>query len=103
VDTTDKVWIGAIGGLLLYEGWTLANERRGDTLSESVWRHISRRPLVPFALGALVAHFVWQSQEVYDEELRKELLGTKAEVKSAAADVKSAVADVKDAVADLKA
>lgn len=92
--TTDKVWVGLIGAALAYEGYALANSRRGDTLSEAVWNHVARRPLVPFTLGALVSHFVWQAQDVYDTRLKRELTNLTEDVKDAAADLhdKSAAA-----------
>lgn len=64
--STGKVVVAAGALLLGYEAWTLANRHKGDTISEFLWRTM-RRPLVPFALGALAAHFVWQSQDVYDK------------------------------------
>lgn len=69
--TTDKVVMGSVAALLIYEGYTLVNNERDDTISETVWR-ASRRPLVPFALGFLLSHFVWQSQDVYDVYERAE-------------------------------
>lgn len=77
--TTDKVVLGALGALLAYETWTLVNNERDDTISETLWR-ASRRPLVPFALGCVVSHFVWQSQDVYDRLGDKvaDTLGVKA-------------------------
>jgi len=72
LDTTDKVWVGVIGGLIIYEVYTLVNNKKGDTLSESAWRSLPRRPLVPFSLGMLLGHFVWQNQDVYDKEVRRE-------------------------------
>lgn len=56
--TTDKVWGVAIGGLLVYEAYTLVNKTPGDTLSESVWEVGTKRPLVPLALGLVTGHFV---------------------------------------------
>lgn len=47
--------VGALG----YELVALVNRQPGDTISEIVWR-ASRRPLLPFALGMVMGHFVWQ-------------------------------------------
>lgn len=58
MNLTDKVVVGAIALLLIYEGWTLINGVRGDTISETVWR-ASQRPLVPFLVGLLCGHFFW--------------------------------------------
>ena len=63
---TDKMLLGASAGLLLYEAYTLMNGKPKDTISERVWRASAKRPLIPFALGMLIGHFVWQSQDVYD-------------------------------------
>lgn len=71
--TTGKVVVGAAGLLLAYEAYTLSNKDEDDTISEFFWS-VMRRPLVPFALGGLVMHFVWQSQDVYDALATKELL-----------------------------
>ncbi len=64
--STDSVVLAAIGALVVYEGYTLFNAKPKDTISERVWKVSARRPLIPFLLGGLVAHFVWQSQDVYD-------------------------------------
>lgn len=67
---TGKVVALAGLGLLAWEGWTLVNKSPDDTISETLWRQM-HRPLIPFAIGALASHFVWQSQDVYDRLLRK--------------------------------
>lgn len=64
--STDKVVLGAFALLLGYEAYTLINKKPKDTISERVWKASAKRPLIPFVLGALAAHFVWQSQDVYD-------------------------------------
>lgn len=43
-------WGAALSLLLLYEGWTLVNNYRDDTLSESIWR-FAKRPMVPWLFG----------------------------------------------------
>lgn len=58
---TDRVILGAVAGLLVYEAYTLANRKRGDTISESVWRVNRKRPLVPFVAGFVMGHFFWQA------------------------------------------
>lgn len=60
---TDYVVGGAAVLLLAYEAWTLLNKKKGDTISESVWRATSRRPLVPFAFGMLMGHFFFNKVE----------------------------------------
>lgn len=57
---TAVAWITAIVGLLIYEGYTLANGTPGDTLSEAVWSVIYEYPLIPFLAGLVMGHFVWQ-------------------------------------------
>lgn len=66
---TDKVVAGATVGLLLYEGWTLINKRKGDTISESIWGSMKRHPLVPFGFGMLMGHFFWQKAENVVEKM----------------------------------
>ena len=61
MNPTDIAVLVAIGLLLGWEAWTLANRRVGDTISESVWR-ASRRPLIPFLAGLVAGHFFWQAQ-----------------------------------------
>lgn len=56
---TYAAWLIAIGGLLAYEGWTVANNTPGDTLSEAVWS-VASYPLVPLLVGILIGHFFWQ-------------------------------------------
>lgn len=80
-------WAVACSLLLAYEGWTFGNRYAHDTISEVVWE-LTKRPLVPFMLGAasvallahgvvkptteglyvalsvgmIMGHFVWQRQ-----------------------------------------
>ena len=54
-------WVIGLGLLLAYEAYSLANRIPGDTLSEAVWRGFYRRPLLPFLLGLVIGHFVWQA------------------------------------------
>lgn len=51
-------WVlwGGIAALCVYEAYALATTRKGDTISEIVWR-LSTRPLFPFAFGVLCGHF----------------------------------------------
>ena len=63
MNLTDNVVIGAIVILSLYEAWTLANDRKNDEISRSVWRASYKRPLVPFSAGMLCGHFFWQSED----------------------------------------
>jgi hypothetical protein len=53
------VLIGAVIGLFVYEIWSAANEKRGDTISEIVWRASDRSKALPFAFGFLMGHFFW--------------------------------------------
>ena len=62
MNPTDIAVLIAVGCLLGWEAWTLANRRAGDTISESVWR-ARRRPLIPFLGGMLASHFFWQAQD----------------------------------------
>jgi hypothetical protein len=78
--------------VLAFEVWTIANKRKGDTISEGFWE-FSSRPLVPFASGFLYAwytatgvlttleiaalaglfgHFYWQADKVYRDASKKE-------------------------------
>lgn len=54
------LFVGLVGGLVVYEFVTLSNDRPGDTISEIVWKAAAHRPLVPFAAGLLCGHFFWQ-------------------------------------------
>lgn len=47
-------------GLFVYEFIAL-RRRRGETISEVVWRLTFNHPLVPFLFGLLMGHFFWQS------------------------------------------
>lgn len=55
------IWAAAATLILMYEGWTLRNSFKNDTISEVMWV-LSNRPLVPFMFGggvvALIAHDV---------------------------------------------
>lgn len=46
-------------GLLAYEGWTVINKRKEDTISESIW-DLVKYPFFTFACGILAGHFFWQ-------------------------------------------
>lgn len=61
---TKKVVCGLVGAALLYEAYTVMDDKDEDTISETVWRH-TKMPLIPFSLGFLVGHFVWQSDKTY--------------------------------------
>ena len=54
------VWLLLISviGIFVYEFWSAANHRPGDTISEIVWR-ASKKPILPFAFGLLMGHFFW--------------------------------------------
>ena len=46
-------------GLLTYEGIALYRNQ-GETISEITWNLIAQYPLIAFAWGLLMGHFVWQ-------------------------------------------
>lgn len=69
---TDIAWLAGIGLMLGYEIWTLTNKKKNDTLSESVWKASAKVPLVPYAIGLLTGHFVWQSKSIYDRYREEE-------------------------------
>ena len=56
----NKIFIGLISGLLVYELIALSNHRDGDTISEIVWWGTTKRPILPFSAGILMGHFFWQ-------------------------------------------
>ena len=60
------LWFG-LSIFAAYEIYALATKEEGDTISEMYWK-FAKRPLIPFVTGMLVGHFVWQSQDVYDEK-----------------------------------
>lgn len=100
------------GILMLVEMWAIANNRKGDTISEAFWE-LSSRPLVPWVCGLLTAyfvmhgtithiaevgallalqgHFFWQSDSVY-ERLRQAEANTEVAVQVATAAVAAAAA-----------
>lgn len=47
-------------GLFAYELAALLGRTNGDTISEIVWDHTARRPIIPFLVGVLCGHFFWQ-------------------------------------------
>jgi hypothetical protein len=59
-DVVKKIFLGLVGGLVVYELVTLSNKHEGDTISEIMWDATTKRPLVPFAFGVLCGHFFWQ-------------------------------------------
>lgn len=69
---TDKAIVAGLAGMLAYEAYTLINGKPKDTISERTWRACAKRPLVSAALGAVFAHFIWQSQDVYDSYRNEE-------------------------------
>lgn len=83
---TGPMWGSACLALAIYEGWTLINNYREDTISEAIWI-LAARPMVPllfgitagwaagsgylgdpttvgraFAIGFLYGHFFFQRQ-----------------------------------------
>lgn len=90
--------------LALYEGWTLVNRFREDTISETIWE-LAARPMVPllfgvwfgvaagtgylgdvvtvlraFAVGFLFGHFFFQRFEDSSAALRAELARLRAQL-----------------------
>lgn len=57
------IFLGLVGGLLVYEIAALHNDCPDDTISEIVWSATTRRPIVPFAAGVLCGHFFWQRDQ----------------------------------------
>lgn len=55
------IFLGLVGGLLVYEVVALANQGDGDTISEIAWEAVTDRPIVPFAVGVVVGHLFWQA------------------------------------------
>ena len=66
MNPTDAVVVAALVLLLIWEGWTLGNKRRGDTISESIWRAVLKQPLVPFLLGLLMGHWLWLPSKCWE-------------------------------------
>lgn len=62
-DKGPLLFFALVGGALAYEAWAIANQKRGDTISEIVWTATARRPLLPFALGMVAGHFFWQKAD----------------------------------------
>lgn len=59
----NRIFLGLLGGLGIYEFITLRNQCEGDTISEIVWAATKTRPLVPFLAGVVCGHFFWQKVE----------------------------------------
>jgi hypothetical protein len=55
-----KIFLGLVGALLLYELYALSDQRAGDTISEIIWKAAATRPILPFAMGVLMGHLFWQ-------------------------------------------
>jgi hypothetical protein len=60
---SERIFLGLVGGLCVYEVVTLSNKCEGDTISELAWATTTKRPIVPFAFGVLMGHFFWQRVE----------------------------------------
>jgi len=58
------LWVG-VGLILAYEFYALSLNQ-GVTISEIFWQIATVHPVLPFALGFLCGHFVWQSADVYE-------------------------------------
>jgi hypothetical protein len=56
---TRTIWGALLAAGLAHEVYTVANKRRGDTLSELVWAATDSTPLVPLAIGVVVGHWFW--------------------------------------------
>lgn len=54
-------WGVGIGGMLLFEAWSVFNTTPGDTLSEAVWEY-GQHPIVVLVIGILLGHFFWQKR-----------------------------------------
>lgn len=56
---TDKVLLGTIGALVAYEGWTLVNRTKADTLSERIRKAARSKIYLTFFAGLLCGHWFW--------------------------------------------
>lgn len=71
VTRTEKVLAGATISLIVYELYTVVSKDKTDMISQEFWKNSVKRPVIPFALGMLVGHFVWQSDIVYEREITR--------------------------------
>lgn len=56
---TDKVLLGTIAGLMIYEGYTLVNKDEADTLSERIRKAARKKIYLTFFAGLLCGHWFW--------------------------------------------
>ena len=61
---TDKVLVGAVAGLVLYEGYTLLNKAKADTISERVRKAAKSKMYLTFFAGLLCGHWFWPLDEM---------------------------------------
>ena len=54
-------WLVGIGGMIVYELWSVFNSIPGDTLSEAVW-DFGQHPMIVLAVGILMGHFFWNKR-----------------------------------------
>lgn len=65
---TDKVLLGTIGALIAYEGYTLINKDKADTLSERIRKAARKRIYLTFFAGLLCGHWFWPLPEDADKD-----------------------------------
>ncbi|MCA1596097.1 MAG: hypothetical protein LC772_06700 [Chloroflexi bacterium] len=57
--TAAQAWIIGLAWFAGYESWALATHH--ETLSEGVWGCETSSPIVPFGMGFLMGHFVFNT------------------------------------------
>lgn len=60
--------MGAVAGLILWEGWTLFNKDKSDTISERIRKGARKRIYLTFFAGLLCGHWFWPLDEDQTED-----------------------------------
>ena len=57
--STETVVVVALVLLIVWEVWTVKNQRDKDTISDVIWRAAAQQPVVIFFAGVLCGHWFW--------------------------------------------
>ncbi len=67
-NATDKVLMAAVAGLVLWEGYTLLNKEKADTISERIRNAGRKKIYLTFFAGLLCGHWFWPLGESDDKD-----------------------------------
>ena len=57
--STGLVLVGLLAAVGVWDVWLATNAKKGDTISEVTTTFAHKHPMLPFALGVVIGHWLW--------------------------------------------